>query len=58
MRTFLSTLEAMKAVNPDPDFILWTGDSVPHWLDYTSVELYDEVFINLAASLVPWISVH
>lgn len=43
MRTFLSTLEAMKAVNPNPDFILWTGDSVPHWLDYTSVEIYDEV---------------
>ncbi|CAL1610330.1 unnamed protein product [Knipowitschia caucasica] len=26
----LSSLSAMKAISPDPDFIIWTGDDTPH----------------------------
>ena len=33
---FLSALEAMVDIEPDPDFILWTGDSSPHWKDPNS----------------------
>ena len=28
---FESALQAMKRINPDPDFIISTGDSTPHW---------------------------
>ena len=27
----MSALDAMKKIHGDPDFILWTGDSAPHW---------------------------
>jgi len=26
-----SSLKAMHTINPTPDFIVWTGDSAPHW---------------------------
>merc|ERR1719180_101066 len=29
----LSALEAMHKFQPKPDFIIWTGDSAPHWKD-------------------------
>ena len=29
----LSALEAMHKFQPKPDFIVWTGDSAPHWRD-------------------------
>lgn len=28
-----SALVYMKSINPDPDFIIWTGDSNPHWIE-------------------------
>ena len=28
-----SALEAMQKFQPKPDFIVWTGDSAPHWRD-------------------------
>ena len=28
-----SALKAMNISHPDPDFIVWTGDSAPHWRD-------------------------
>ena len=28
---FLSAIDAMADLNPRPEFILWTGDSSPHW---------------------------
>lgn len=34
-RLILSATAAMKRLHPDPDFILWTGDSVPHVPDST-----------------------
>lgn len=37
---FSSMLASMKAVDATPSFIVYTGDSVPHWLDYSSVEFY------------------
>lgn len=40
--TYLVALQAMKCLQPKPDFILYTGDSVPHWLDYTSVYNYSK----------------
>jgi sphingomyelin phosphodiesterase acid-like 3 len=40
IKTFQALLEAMVAINPNPEWIFWTGDSVPHWLDYTSVQFY------------------
>lgn len=32
-----SALQAMREIQPNPDFILWTGDSSPHW-QYPSME--------------------
>ena len=29
--TLLSAIETMRVVESQPDFILWTGDSAPHW---------------------------
>ncbi len=26
-----SAINDMARINPEPDFILWTGDSSPHW---------------------------
>lgn len=52
VRLFTSMLESMKAVNPKPAFIFYTGDSVPHWLDYTSVEFYTEDMVKTGISLV------
>lgn len=41
MATLQSALsEYMQLTNFSPDFVFWTGDSVPHYLDYTSVEKY------------------
>jgi hypothetical protein len=51
-QTFLSMLKDMKKRFPDPDFILYTGDSVPHWLDYTSVEFYSPDMVQMGFSLV------
>lgn len=39
-----SAIRHMKRVNPDPDFILWTGDSSPHWKDGPDFEY---IFKNL-----------
>jgi len=30
-----SAIDAMRVANPKPEFILWTGDSAPHWHDPT-----------------------
>jgi sphingomyelin phosphodiesterase acid-like 3 len=35
-----SALLAMKRFSPNPDFIVWTGDSAPHWRDPTPDEEY------------------
>jgi len=35
-----SALLAMKRLNPNPDFIVWTGDSAPHWRDPVPNEDY------------------
>lgn len=35
-----SALLAMKRLNPTPDFIVWTGDSAPHWRDPVPDEDY------------------
>ena len=43
---FSSMLAAMKAIDPSPSFIIYTGDSVPHWLDYSSVEFYTEEMVK------------
>jgi len=47
-----SALLAMKRFSPNPDFIVWTGDSAPHWRDPTPDEEYilnvtKHVFIRL-----------
>eukprot|EP00026_Physarum_polycephalum_P007116 Phypoly_transcript_07170.p1 GENE.Phypoly_transcript_07170~~Phypoly_transcript_07170.p1 ORF type:complete len:517 (+),score=63.80 Phypoly_transcript_07170:107-1657(+) len=39
--TYESALaQYMNLTQGHPDFVFWTGDSVPHYLDYTSVERY------------------
>jgi len=35
-----SALLAMQRLNPSPDFIVWTGDSAPHWRDPVPDETY------------------
>jgi len=35
-----SALLAMKRLNPNPDFIVWTGDSAPHWWNPVPSEDY------------------
>ena len=40
-----SAFRKMKRVNPDPDFILWTGDSGPHGKD--PEPKFDVVYGNL-----------
>jgi hypothetical protein len=34
-----SALDAMKKIHGDPDFILWMGDSTPHWNTPTSSDM-------------------
>lgn len=31
-----SSVQAMKQIEPNPDFILWTGDNTPHLRDYST----------------------
>ena len=35
----MSALDAMKKIHSDPDFILWTGDSVTHWAKHGSPDM-------------------
>lgn len=66
MSLFESMLSAMKAINPNPSFIIYTGDSVPHWLDYTSVEFYTvemvksgiTTVLNLTAAAFPGVPIY
>jgi len=39
-------LDAHYELNPNPDFIFYNGDSVPHWLQYWSVEMYTEDMVK------------
>uniref|UniRef100_A0A8D3D0Z2 Sphingomyelin phosphodiesterase acid like 3B n=1 Tax=Scophthalmus maximus TaxID=52904 RepID=A0A8D3D0Z2_SCOMX len=43
-----STVYAMKAILPDPDFIVWTGDNTPHVPDE---DLGDEEVLNIISNL-------
>ncbi|KAL3868431.1 hypothetical protein ACJMK2_041239 [Sinanodonta woodiana] len=45
-KLIVSAMQAMKDFYPDPDFILWTGDSIPHIKD-TDINL-EKVYINIA----------
>lgn len=42
----------MKNINPHPDWIFYTGDSVPHWLQFWSVEQYTEEMVVAGVSSV------
>lgn len=52
LRSYRATLDAINALNPKPDFILYTGDSVPHWLQYWSVQQYTEEMVVSGVSVV------
>jgi len=41
----LSALQAMQSFSPNPDFIVWTGDSSPHWRDPSPPD--DEYILNV-----------
>lgn len=63
-----SALLAMQRFNPNPDFIVWTGDSAPHWRDPSPNEEYivnvtkkvftrlDKLFPNI--SIIPALGNH
>ena len=45
----LSALQAMHKFQPKPDFIIWTGDSAPHWRDPSPPE--DKYIMNVTKSV-------
>lgn len=49
----VSSVEAMKSLSPEPDFILWTGDSIPHISDsLTNLDKVYSVIHNVTKLLV------
>lgn len=45
----LSALQAMHKFQPKPDFIIWTGDSAPHWRDPAPPE--EKYIMNVTKSV-------
>jgi hypothetical protein len=42
----LSAIRYLKKVEPNPDFILWTGDNSPHWWDEQD-RTWSQVYDNM-----------
>jgi len=45
-KLFLSSIKYLRTKLPNPDFIIWSGDSSPHWHNDTSKH-WDNVYNNL-----------
>jgi hypothetical protein len=41
-----SAIKYLQKIEPNPDFILWTGDNSPHWWDDQD-RTWDEVYNNM-----------